>query len=71
MPKKGQSDAYWVDIMKRYARREYQFSTGKKPGHKKWKMVLGTIDACPKNKGQRTDVFGRHVICKCGYHKVC
>ncbi len=43
--------AYWNDICHRYAQGTFQFSTGKRPGSRKWKEVLVRIDVCPLQRG--------------------
>lgn len=72
MTKTGKPDSYWHDIMCKYAQGKYHFSTGKKPGMKKWKHALDRINNCPlHNQTHACDVFGKRITCKCGYHKVC
>ncbi len=70
MTKTGKSSAYWNDICHRYAQGTFQFSTGKRPGSKKWKEALERIDACPLQRGNKVDLFGRQIVCTCGFHKV-
>ncbi|KAL0154404.1 hypothetical protein M9458_050297, partial [Cirrhinus mrigala] len=69
MTKTGKSSAYWTDICHRYAQGTFQFSTGKRPGSRKWKEALERIDACPLQRGNKVDLFGRHIVCACGFHK--
>ncbi|XP_033752725.1 uncharacterized protein LOC117336340 [Pecten maximus] len=70
MPKKGQPDSYWEGVMKQYAAGKFKFSTGKKPGSRKWKDTIRKIDECPRHlKMQTVDLLGRRILCKCGYHK--
>ncbi|KAA0714614.1 hypothetical protein E1301_Tti020312 [Triplophysa tibetana] len=69
MTKIGKSSAYWNDVCQRYAQGTFQFSTGKRPGTRKWKEVLERIDACPLQWGNKVDLFGRHIACTCGFHK--
>ena len=72
MPKEGKTAAEWKERMERYAKGDFKFTTGTYPGSGKWREEKKNIDACPKHaKGQRTDLFGRPIVCKCGYHKVC
>lgn len=72
MTKTGKPDSYWHGILVKYAQGKYHFTTGKKPGAKKWKDALEKINQCPLHKQTRLyDVFGKIVCCKCGYHKVC
>jgi hypothetical protein len=72
MTKTGKPDSYWHDIMLKYAQGKYHFTTGKKPGAKKWKDALEKINNCPLHKQTRVyDIFGKRIPCKCGYHKVC
>ncbi|XP_059923854.1 uncharacterized protein LOC132469801 [Gadus macrocephalus] len=40
MTKTGKSDSYWRDLCIKYAQGQYRFSTGKRPGAKKWKKAL-------------------------------
>lgn len=71
MTKTGKPDSYWHDIMLKYAQGKYHFTTGKKPGAKKWKDALEKINNCPLHKQTRVyDIFGKRIPCKCGYHKV-
>ncbi|KAK0155426.1 hypothetical protein N1851_002228 [Merluccius polli] len=70
MTKTGKPDSYWRDICIKYAQGKYQFSTGKRPGAKKWKKALEKIDACPLQSHSATkDLFGRSLQCSCGFHK--
>ncbi|XP_057204598.1 uncharacterized protein LOC130563187 [Triplophysa rosa] len=69
MTKTGKSSAYWSDICHRYAQGTFQFSTGKRPGSRKWKEALERIDAFPLQRGNKVDLFGRHIACTCGFHK--
>ncbi|ROL44117.1 Trophinin [Anabarilius grahami] len=69
MTKTGKSSAYWNDVCHRYAQGTFQFSTGKRPGSRKWKEALERIDACPLQRGNKVDLFGRHIECTCGFHK--
>ncbi|XP_051762063.1 uncharacterized protein LOC127518885 [Ctenopharyngodon idella] len=69
MTKTGKSSAYWNDVCYRYAQGTFQFSTGKRPGSRKWKEALERIDACPLQRGNKVDLFGRHIVCTCGFHK--
>ena len=71
MPKKGQPDSYWMEIMKSYAQGSYKFTKGKRPGSKKWRDVLKRIEACPRHQeGGGLDLRGHRLVCKCGYHEV-
>ncbi|XP_051810015.1 uncharacterized protein LOC110962542 isoform X2 [Acanthochromis polyacanthus] len=69
MTKTGKPDSYWRDICSKYAQGQYHFSTGKRPGSKKWKKALENIDACPLQSHTK-DLFGRSLQCTCGFHKV-
>ncbi|KAK0152989.1 hypothetical protein N1851_005364 [Merluccius polli] len=70
MTKTGKPDSYWRDICTKYAQGQYHFSTGKRPGAKKWKKALEKIDACPlQSQGATKDLFGRSLQCSCGFHK--
>lgn len=72
MTKTGKPDSYWHDIMCKYAQGKYHFTTGKKPGVKKWKDALDRINNCPLHKQTCVfDICGNRIPCKCGYHKVC
>ena len=72
MPKNPKSEAYWKEIVKSYAKRDYKLSTGKSPCNDRWKPRKKSIEACPKhNKGQRVDLFGRPIMCEFSYHEVC
>ena len=72
MTKTGKSDSYWRDLCIKYAQDQYRFSTGKRPGAKKWKKALENIDACPlQSHSGSKDLFGRSLQCSCGFHKVC
>ncbi|XP_048017748.1 protein TsetseEP-like [Megalobrama amblycephala] len=62
MTKTGKSSAYWNDVCHRYAQSTFQFSTGKRPGRRK-------LIACPLQKGNKVDLFGRHIVCTYGFHK--
>ncbi len=69
MTKTGKSSAYWSDICHRYAQGNFQFSTGKRPGSRKWKEALKRIDACRLQRGNKVDLFDRRKVCTCGFHK--
>ncbi|XP_053504032.1 uncharacterized protein LOC128621975 [Ictalurus furcatus] len=70
MTKTGKPDVYWYDILCKYAQGKYHFTTGKKPGAKKWKDALHWIDNCPSHNQTRIyDFFGKRIPCKCSYHK--
>ncbi|CAM4558981.1 unnamed protein product [Leuciscus chuanchicus] len=69
MTKTGKPDSYWRDICLKYAQGQYHFSTGKRPGAKKWKKALEKIDACPLQSHSTKDLFGRSLRCSCGFHK--
>ncbi|CAB1425560.1 unnamed protein product [Pleuronectes platessa] len=63
MTKTGKPDSYWEGIMYQYAQGKYRFSTGKKPGSKKWKAVMQLIRSCPLTPifnlpVRRIDIFG-------------
>ncbi|CAL9697811.1 unnamed protein product [Knipowitschia caucasica] len=68
MTKTGKPESYWRDICAKYAQGLYHFSTGKRPGAKKWKKALERIDACPLQSNTK-DLFGRSFQCTCGFHK--
>ncbi|XP_027132290.1 uncharacterized protein LOC109139207 [Larimichthys crocea] len=68
MTKTGKPDTYWADICTKYAQGQFHFSTGKRPGAKKWKKALEEIDACPLQTNTK-DLFGRSLRCSCGFHK--
>jgi len=75
MTKTGQPDAYWADVLKKYAIGKFKFSTGKRPKSKRWKAAIHCIDACPLTPVynlpvRHFDIFGKRIDCKCGYHKV-
>jgi len=75
MTKTGKPDGYWTGIMYQYALGKYKFTTGKRPGSRKWKAVIQQIDACPltpvfNQQVRYYDIFGRRIPCSCGYHKV-
>lgn len=70
MPKTGKPDAYWDrDICIKYAQGQYHFSTGKRPGSKKWRKALENIDACPRQSHTK-DLLERSLQCSCGFHEV-
>jgi hypothetical protein len=69
--KEAKPDSYWRDVCLKYARGQFHFTTGKRPGATKWKKALEKIDACPLQKQMNTkDLFGRSLKCSCGFHKV-
>ena len=71
MPKTGKPDCYWNEVMRQYASGDFKFKTGQTPGSKKWKNIRKQIDKCPCHmKINLTDLFGKSVVCRCGYHKV-
>ncbi|KAJ4925484.1 hypothetical protein JOQ06_018214 [Pogonophryne albipinna] len=73
MTKTGKPDGCWAGIMHQYAQGKHRFSTGQRPKSKKWKSVIQRIDACPLKPifnlpVRYIDIFGRRILCKCGYH---
>lgn len=76
MTKTGKPDAYWAGVMSLYAQGKYTFTTGKRPGSRRWRAVMLRIADCPLTplKGQTTvrklDIFGKRIPSKCGYHQV-
>ncbi|KAK0134145.1 hypothetical protein N1851_030298 [Merluccius polli] len=58
MTKTGKPDSYWKAICTKYAQGQFHFSTGKRPGAKKWKRALEKIDACPCRAIQRICLGG-------------
>ena len=70
MPKTGKSDAHWRQLLQEYAAGTFLFTTGKKPGAKKWKAELKKIDDCPLQGSTVTvDLFKNPIKCRCGYQK--
>ncbi|KAK7939095.1 hypothetical protein WMY93_002421 [Mugilogobius chulae] len=74
MTKTGKPDSYWNDLMHKYARGKFKFSTGQRPGAKKWRMTLKAIESCPLTprfsfKVKEYDIFGKKIPCSCGYHQ--
>ncbi|XP_041660206.1 uncharacterized histidine-rich protein DDB_G0274557-like [Cheilinus undulatus] len=74
MTKTGKPDEYWAGVLSLYAQGKYRFSTGKKPGAKRWKAVIQRIDACPltpvfNQRVREYDIFGKRIPCRCGYHR--
>ncbi|KAL2087206.1 hypothetical protein ACEWY4_018265 [Coilia grayii] len=70
MTKTGKPDSYWRDLCFKYANGQFHFSTGKRPGAKKWKKALERIDSCPLHTSHTKDLFGRSLQCSCGFHKI-
>lgn len=75
MPKQGKTDAEWAGVMVLYAQGKHKFSTGAKPGSRRWRAVIERIKGCPLTPwfGQTvrtTDIFGKKIPCRCGYHEV-
>ncbi|XP_037643729.1 mediator of RNA polymerase II transcription subunit 15-like [Sebastes umbrosus] len=74
MTKTGKPDSYWASILHQYAQGKYKFTTGKKPGARKWKAVMKRIDTCPltpvfNQRPREYTIFGKKILCQCGYHK--
>lgn len=75
MPKQGKSDAYWAGVMILFAQGKHKFSTGQRPGSRRWKSVIERIKNCPLTPVfgltvGKFDIFGKRIPCKCGYHDV-
>jgi len=51
---------------------KFVFGSGQKPPPSfHWGKELAAIDNCPKHKTTySTDVFGRAIVCLCGYHNL-
>ncbi|XP_055011456.1 uncharacterized protein LOC129409435 [Boleophthalmus pectinirostris] len=75
MPKSQKPDAHWAGVMSLYAQGKYKFSTGQRPGSRRWRAVLQRIQSCPLTPlvfGQtvrKVDIFGKTIPCQCGYHE--
>ena len=53
----------------------YTFSTGQRPGGRRWRAVIQRINACPltplfNQTPRKYDIFGKKINCECGYHEV-
>lgn len=71
MPKEGLSPSEWRIRLKAYATGTFVFKRGQHPPtNSKWAKEIKKISSCPKQRGAKTDVFGKLVSCSCGYHKV-
>lgn len=70
MPKGALTNQQWRVRLHSYANGQFTFSTGQKPQKGSyWAKELGKIESCPKHKAASSvDVFGRSIICRCGYH---
>ncbi|XP_073724498.1 uncharacterized protein [Misgurnus anguillicaudatus] len=73
MPKQGKPDSFWTGVMMLFAQGKYKFSTGQRPGSRRWKAVLERIKNCPLTPAygltvRKKDIFGKNIPCKCGYH---
>ncbi|XP_057715461.1 uncharacterized protein LOC130931029 isoform X2 [Corythoichthys intestinalis] len=68
MTKTGKPDTYWKDVCFKYARGQFHFSTGKRPGAKKWKTALAKIEECPLKNSHTKDLIGGNLRCTCGFH---
>ncbi|XP_027876109.1 uncharacterized protein LOC114146335 [Xiphophorus couchianus] len=73
MTKTGKPDSYWAGVMQLYAQGKFRFTTGKRPGARRWKSVIQRIDTCPltpafNQKVRTIDIFGKKIPCNCGYH---
>ncbi|KAM8857498.1 uncharacterized protein ACB058_009160 isoform 2-T2 [Synchiropus picturatus] len=74
MPKSGKPDSFWAGVMSLYAQGKYRFSTGQRPGSRRWRAVNERIQSCPLTPQfgetvRKTDIFGRKIPCVCGYHE--
>ena len=70
MPKDGMSASEWRARLRKYSRGDFVFKRGQKPhGDSRWSRELAGIEKCPKHKAtSATDVFGKELVCRCGYH---
>ena len=69
MPKEGKSDAEWNERLYQYAAGHFKFGKGQKPpAQSKWSKKLEKIEKCPrKTSSSSKDLFGKPVLCNCGY----
>lgn len=75
MTKTGKPDSYWAGVMSLYAQGKHKFSTGQRPGARRWRAVMVRIAACPLTPlhgltVRKYDIFGKRVPFKCVYHEV-
>ena len=75
MPKEGKPDSYWAGVMVQFAQGKHKFSTGQRPGGRRWRAVIERIKNCPLTPifglaVRKFDIFGKKIPCKCGYHDV-
>ena len=75
MTKTGKPDSHWAGVMTLYAQGKYKFSTGQRPGGRRWRAVIQRINACPltpvfNQTPRKYDIFGKKINCECGYHEV-
>ena len=70
MPKDGMSASEWRARLRKYSRGDFVFKRGQKPrGDSRWSRELAGIEKCPKHKAtSATDVFGKELVCRYGYH---
>ncbi|CAL8320109.1 unnamed protein product [Gadus morhua 'NCC'] len=74
MTKTGKPDSHWAGVMTLYAQGKYKFSTGQRPGGRRWRAVIQRINACPltpvfNQTPRKYDIFGKKINCECGYHE--
>ncbi|KAM3585478.1 uncharacterized protein V6R79_018457 [Siganus canaliculatus] len=74
MTKTGKPDSYWAGVLSLYSQGKFKFTTGKKPGAKKWKAAMQCIDSCPltpvfNQQFRERDIFGKIISCRCGFHR--
>ncbi|CAL8392049.1 unnamed protein product [Arctogadus glacialis] len=64
MTKTGKPDSHWAGVMTLYAQGKYKFSTGQRPGGRRWRAVIQRINACPltpvfNQTPRKYDIFGK------------
>lgn len=71
MPKTGLDASQWRSRLHSYATGKFYFSRGQRPQRgSKWAKEVASIEGCPKHRARSgRDVFGRAILCHCGYHK--
>ena len=71
MPKTGLSHSEWEERLRGLANKTFLFRRGQRPppGSTVAKKVK-TVESCPSHVSLRgKDIFGRDIVCTCGYHQ--
>ena len=69
MPKEGLEASAWEKRLKLFAQGKFEFGRGRAPPPTSvWAKKIDSIKKCGVGKA-KMDIFGRAIVCSCGYHQ--